>query len=238
MVVKKIKNILGFALNELNNKVEQYKVNFGVGYSLYKKNKFFYSERLIELPFLFSQIIKPPAQVLDVGCAESITPIQLSMIGYKVYGMDIRDYGYSHPNFTFIKGDFLTHNFGNQKFDVVINISAIEHFGLSAYKNKKLNLNADIQAINKIYTLLREKGQFIFTAPFGKHEIINNFERIYSYEDIQYMFKNKFKIKEQHFWLVWGYKKIKEIDLSVANKIKYNKNEHTYAVITINSFKI
>ncbi|MFP3289385.1 MAG: hypothetical protein RXO35_03070 [Candidatus Micrarchaeota archaeon] len=83
-IKRKFKNIIGFALNELNSKVEQYKVNFGVGYSLYKKDKFFYNEWLIELPFLFSNIRKPPAQVLDMGCTDSITPIQLSMIGYKV----------------------------------------------------------------------------------------------------------------------------------------------------------
>ena len=70
-IKRKFKNIIWFVLNELNSKVEQYKVNFGVGYSLYKKNKFLYNERLIELPFLFSNIRKTAAQVLDMGCTES-----------------------------------------------------------------------------------------------------------------------------------------------------------------------
>jgi len=237
-IKRKFKNIIGFALNELNSKVEQYKMNFGVGYSLYKKNKFFYNERLIELPFLFSNIRKPPAQVLDIGCTDSITPIQLSMIEYKVYGIDIWDYGYSHPKFTFIKDDFLAHNFGDKKFDIITDISPIEHFGLDTYTNKIIDLKADIKALNKVYSLLKKNGQFIFTAPFGKPEIVNNFERIYSYKDIQNMFKNKFKIKKQQFWLIHSYKNISEIGLSAASRVETNLTKGIYAVITISAFKV
>jgi len=50
-IKRKFKNIIGFALNELNGKVEHYKVNFGVGYSLYKKINSFIVRGLLSYLF-------------------------------------------------------------------------------------------------------------------------------------------------------------------------------------------
>ena len=195
-----------------------------------------YSERLVEQPFIFRQIRNPPAKVLDIGCWESIISIQLAMLGYQVTGIDIQNYGYTHPNFDFIHDDFNKHDFGAEKFDIITNISAIEHFGLLTYTNANRDDNADKKAIAKIKQLLKPKGQFLFTAPFGVHGEVENFERIYDMNDIMSMFQG-FKILQMKTYLVANYRYIQEIPIREAEKIEHNEKKHSYAVVCINSEK-
>ena len=196
-----------------------------------------YSERLIEQPFIFKQIRNPPAKVLDVGSWESIVPIQLAMLGYQVTGIDIQNYGYAHPNFDFIQDDFNKHDFGTEKFDIITNISAIEHFGLLFYGNMNRDDNADKKAIAKIKQLLKPKGQFLFTAPFGVHGEVENFERIYDTNDINTMFQG-FKILEMKAYLLTNAHYLEEIAIKEAEKIKHNEEEQTYAIICLNAERI
>ena len=44
----------------------------------------YFGELLIEVPFVLRNIRPLNAKVLDVGCCESLMPIQLAMIGYEV----------------------------------------------------------------------------------------------------------------------------------------------------------
>ncbi len=196
-----------------------------------------YSERLVEQPFIFRQIRNPPAKVLDIGCWESIVPIQLAMLSYQVTGIDIQNYGYTHPNFDFIHDDFNKHDFGTEKFDIITNISAIEHFGLLFYGNMNRDDNADKKAMAKIRQLLKPKGQLLFTAPFGVHGEVKNFERIYDTNDIKAMLQG-FKILEMKAYSLANAHYLKEIAIKEAEKIKHNEEEQTYAIICINAERI
>ena len=195
-----------------------------------------YSERLVEQPFIFRQIRNPPAKVLDIGCWESIVPIQLAMLSYQVTGIDIQNYGYTHPNFDFIHDDFNKHDFGTEKFDIITNISAIEHFGLLFYGNMNRDDNADKKAMAKIRQLLKPKGQLLFTAPFGVHGEVENFERIYDTNDIKAMLQG-FKILEMKAYSLGNAHYLEEIPIKEAEKIKHDEEEQTYAIICINSEK-
>ena len=208
---------------------ERYTINSGIyGNALY-------NERLVELPVVFANIQPAPSTVLDIGCAESMLPIQLAMLGYHVTGIDIRDYGYTHSSFDFIKDDFLTHKFIG-KYDIILNISAIEHFGLSVYGNKQQNAKADKEAIAKVKSLLKPKGQFIFTAPFGVHETIKDFERIYDMADLSRLLPfDDFAIKDMEFYKVSKHKALGRITEKEASEIRYG--EDLYAVVLINAFK-
>jgi 2-polyprenyl-3-methyl-5-hydroxy-6-metoxy-1,4-benzoquinol methylase len=187
-IVNKIANKAGFSISKFH---KGYDIN--LGYSQDSK----YNERMIELPFIYRHIIKPPAKVLDIGCSESILGITLAINGYDVTGIDINDYNFKYPSFKFIKDDFLEHKF-KENFDVIINLSAIEHFGLLAYDNKVENINADLEAMDKIYELLKPNGQLLFTAPFGESETIPNFERHYDKNDLHELFV-QFKIQNMLF---------------------------------------
>lgn len=63
-------------------------------------------ERIVE--YGWTQNMKHrEGKVLHVGCWGTLFPIQLASLGYKVVGVDLRDYPYSHPNFEFVRGDLL-----------------------------------------------------------------------------------------------------------------------------------
>lgn len=192
--------------------------------------KDFYSERLVEHPFLWKHILPAPAKVLDIGCWESIFGIQLAMLGYEVQGIDIQKYGYRHPHFNFIYDSFLKHTFEEQ-FDIVINLSAIEHFGLSTYTNTEPNANADRLAVEKVQRILKPNGQFLFTAPFGRHAVYKGFERIYDSADIMNLLQD-FEIKTKQFFLIEK-RNVQQISQKEADSIPHE--EDRYAVILVDA---
>jgi SAM-dependent methyltransferase len=215
----------------VNNKLI---INYGVHIVAYRKSRRYdYGERLIELPFLFRHINPPPAKVLDIGCLESVVPIQLAMLGYKSTGIDIRDYGFKHKNFNFIKDDFNAHDFGNEKFDIIVDISAIEHFGLGSYGNKARDLKADQKAIDKAIRLLKPNGQLLFTAPFGVNEIVDDFERVYD-SGLLKMFSGLTFKKIEYYKLIKN-EEIQKLDAKHAESIINDRALGTYAVICINA---
>ena len=92
------------------------------------------------------------------------------------------------------------------------------------------------KAIEKVKHLLKPKGQFLFTAPFGVHGEVKNFERVYDLKDINSMFKG-FKITSMHTYAVINYKIVQEIPIKEAEKMNHDEANHTYAVICIDAEK-
>ena len=69
------------------------------------------SERIVEYPLVFQQFAKMGKKVqtiLDFGCVEDLLPIHLASLGYKVTGLDLRQYPFTHPNFEFVRADILS----------------------------------------------------------------------------------------------------------------------------------
>ncbi|MCL5094512.1 MAG: class I SAM-dependent methyltransferase [Candidatus Marsarchaeota archaeon] len=218
----------------LKRERDKFKINTGleVKFSAYK-----YSERLIEVPFLFKNIKSIPANVLDIGCCEGIYPIQLAMLGYIVTGIDTRYYPFNHKNFKFIKSDFIkTNEFKKQSFDIIINISSLEHFGLLVYGNNEKDPDADYKAMQKIKELLKPEGQLIFTAPFGKQGRILEFERIYNTSEINYLF-NGFKIINKKYYEVYKNKTILEIPQEEAEAIEHDEKLGLSCTVCISAIK-
>ncbi|MEM3572483.1 MAG: class I SAM-dependent methyltransferase [Candidatus Micrarchaeaceae archaeon] len=224
----KIKEAIGRVLqrNSSQSKPSAYQINYGFGPE-------YYTERLVELPFLWRNISRTAKNVLDIGCWESLNGIQLAMQGYIVDGIDIQEYGFKHNNFTFIHDDFIEHDFGSKRYDAIINISAIEHFGLPVYTNTKIDFEADIKAIRKVYDLLVKGGQFIFTAPVGTGEIFNNFERCYKPGALKGMLRDMFKINTEEYYLIEtnNINRISEEEAEIRHK------PHKYAVVCLDLVK-
>lgn len=125
------------------------------------------SERILEHLFVHTRLPAPPARVLDLGCAESVNPIELASFGYQVLGVDLRDLPVPHPSFTMIQADMGHLPFPDDAFDVVVSLSTIEHVGLDWYAPSP-NGTTDHGAAEEIRRVLRPGGRLILTVPFGQ----------------------------------------------------------------------
>lgn len=150
-------------------------------------------------------------------------------------GINIRQHKYEHENFYFIKGNFLSHKFG-YKFDSILNISAIEHFGLTAYGALEQDVDVDKKAVQKVASLLNSNGQFIFAAPYGYHETIGTFERIYDESDIDTLLKDFKIVGKDFFYIVVNEKTIKKVCQTQVEKLKHGE-KNGYGVILVSAIK-
>lgn len=155
------------------------------------------NERIVEYPLIFRWLEpRPGARVLDIGCCSSRLPIQLASLGYEVHGLDIQEYRFHHPNFHFHQSDIFQWT-PEHKFDTVIAVSAIEHFGLGGYGDIMIK-DGDIRAVEKISTFLAQKGQLLASMPFGKAGITPK-HRIYDSERLKRLFRDFDFISEAYF---------------------------------------
>ena len=106
---------------------------------------------------------------------------------------------------------------------------------MKSYGQAKQDVNADKKAVQKIASLLKPKGQFIFTAPYGLHDTIGTFERIYDENDIKNLFK-QFKIVNKEFYKVVNKKAIKKVSQENLERLKHGET-NSYGVILVNSMK-
>jgi len=163
------------------------------------------NEKIIEIPFVFSSInnIDRPQKILDFGCTRSWISISLASLGHNVFGVDLREYLFKHDNFLFKKQDIL--EFAEKNFDIVIAISTIEHVGLGVYGEK---YNPDIlpKIINKISSLLKDRGDLIVTTPVGKPSI-DYFQRSFSPTEIIELIRNgSFDMEKESYFKRIKYK--------------------------------
>ncbi|MEJ2347979.1 MAG: DUF268 domain-containing protein, partial [Patescibacteria group bacterium] len=114
-------------------------------------------------------------------------------------------------------------------------VSTIEHIGLKSYGQAKQDVKADEKAVQKIASILKPKGQFIFTAPFGQHDTIGTFERIYNENDIKNLFK-QFKIINKEFYKVVNKKVIKKVSQENLERLNHRET-NSYGVILVNAMK-
>lgn len=158
------------------------------------------NERIIEYPQIL-RWLPPPCTVLDIGCVSSRLPIQLASLGYKVHGLDVRPYGFSHPNFSFHRGDLFQWQ-PPHLFDVIVLVSTIEHFGIGGYGDTKLN-DADVQALQKIAEWLKPGGQLLVSVPYGKAGITPK-HRIYDQARLAMLFQAFEWVDQVYFERIHG----------------------------------
>jgi len=136
---------------------------------------------------------------LDVGCCETILPIQLASLGYKITGLDIRPYELSHPNFSFIQADICQTNLSPEQFDMIICVSTIEHIGLNTIYGKSNQKSSDKKAIKSMFSLLKPKGKLFLTTPAANKFTQTKFMKIYTPKKIHQLLKDFEIIKEAYF---------------------------------------
>lgn len=130
--------------------------------------------------------------ILDVGCGASFFPLMLALQGFEVTALDSHPYDYGFDSYKFIQGDASVVKLP-QKYDRIISVSAIEHFGL---QRKNRDLNTDIKAIRHLTQYLEDDGTWIITVPFGVERVVGQY-RVYTQKRLDKLFPNI--IKQDYF---------------------------------------
>jgi len=140
------------------------------------------SDKALERSYALSKLLRhKKGNVLEVGCsaADNQLPIVLAWLGWDVYGLDIRGFDLNHPNFHFISEDIRQTSFHDDFFDYVTAVSTIEHIGLVRYGTTEEDPEGDVKAVREIKRILKPKGTFILTIPYGREAVIKPLHRVY-----------------------------------------------------------
>ncbi len=167
------------------------------------------TERSVEIPFIISAVTSNKASgatLLDVGCSESLVPLEFASLGYAVTGVDLRKYPLHHPNlatFATPLEDWKT----EETFDVVVCLSSIEHFGLGTYGEEAVEDRLDHQAMRMLLDRIEPDGLLVMTIPFGETEI-TPVQRMYDRDDLDALLEGwiidtiDVAIPAEHGWVI------------------------------------
>lgn len=126
--------------------------------------------RIVEYPFIIGNAnITQPSKTLVFGCFNDFAAIQLASVGFEVFGFDLQDNVFRHPNFKFIKGDFLqtSKRFPDDFFELGFALSSIEHAVINSHSGQIIE-KGDEKVVAEIHRLLKPGGRFLLTVPFGR----------------------------------------------------------------------
>lgn len=126
------------------------------------------NERIAEIPYVFRALARAElgSSVLDVGGSESTMCLSLASLGYEVTTVDPRPAPLVHPGLRQVPlpvEEWET----DERFDVVVLLSTIEHIGVGAYGQDE-NPVGDIAVMRRVRELVREDGLLILTTPYGR----------------------------------------------------------------------
>ena len=194
-----------------------------------------FNERVIERPFVFQHLPENKgARILDIGCADSIMPIEMASLGYEVYGNDYKIYPFRHPKFKFIVGDALNLKFSDNFFDAITCISVLEHVGLSKDFGEATKERKDKLLMEKIRKMLKKKGILILTVSFGISRILSNkHTRVYNSAECKLLFSSWKKLAERYFYYNEKANAWLESSAEFLEKITKEKNRETVAMFVL-----
>jgi SAM-dependent methyltransferase len=132
--------------------------------------RFSFEARVLEKQFVLSHVsILPSRRILDIGCVESELPRRMAQHKHAVYGIDLR--ACSDPSgFVFVTGDLERLPFRDSVFDIVTDVSTLEHVGLGRYGDA-LSPDGDKKALREVGRVLKPAGLLLATIPCGPDTI-------------------------------------------------------------------
>jgi len=138
-------------------------------------------DRNKEYAFLRKWLPRGTGNVLDIGPGEKAGASQIAIKkGYTVTGIDLCPIDFENKDLDFVLGDFLLHDLGGTQFNYILNISSMEHFGISGRYNVSADdPSADLKAMTKVRRLLLPGGKMFLTIPLGVEALFSPFHRVY-----------------------------------------------------------
>ena len=159
-------------------------------------------DREVEWSWAAAQLPDKPGRILDFGCGTSHLPLIGAMKGGDVSGLDLMavDVPYQRDNLRHLQGDILDFDFGDIKFDVIMNCSSIEHVGLAGRYNSQDSADGDLRAMQRLRSVLAvPNGIMILTLPIGIDSVFPPLHRVYGARRLDQLLKG-FSVIKKEFW--------------------------------------
>jgi hypothetical protein len=158
-------------------------------------------DRWVEWGFCLARVPSGRGNVLDFGADIGFLSFSAAQRGHEVVAFDRMPSAleYEHPRVRSIQGDILTHDFGAERFDLVINCSSIEHVGLPGRYESFAREDGDLEAMAILRGLLTPEGQMLLTVPVGQDGVFPPYHRVYGDTRLQRLLDG-FGVIEQQYW--------------------------------------
>lgn len=160
--------------------------------------------RVFEYSFIIGKLnLIEKGRVLDIGCSARLNflPATLALLGWEVYGIDIREFKLRFPNFRFALQDIRSTGFGDNFFDAVYALSTLEHIGLAGrWGITTDDPDGDAKAVTEVERILRPDGTFLVTVPYGQRKIVGSLHKVYDKSRVRQLFLN-WEIKEEIYYI-------------------------------------
>lgn len=142
-------------------------------------------ERIVEYPWLFSQLADQSGELLDAGSTLNHRDIirHPKLLNKKMTIMTLAPESdcFWKDGISYIYGDLRTTLFNDESFDQVVSLSVIEHIGLDnqmydpqgiSLKNQGAREAGDhLTAVREMWRVLKRGGTAYLSMPFGKHDV-------------------------------------------------------------------
>lgn len=163
-------------------------------------------DRDIEWTWVASQLPPGPGEALDFGCGQSRLGLTAAHRGFRVTAVDLEpvEWPFRHERLTFAHGDILALSLGEERFDLVLNCSAIEHVGLAGRYGVTADLaDGDLDAMARMRTLMKHGGIMLLTIPVGRDAVFAPLHRVYGAERLPRLLEG-FTVESREYWLKDG----------------------------------
>jgi hypothetical protein len=155
-------------------------------------------EKLIDWGWICANLPAGRQRALEIGPGKSpIIPTMLAM-GYDVTAVDSSyDPRSVVDGFRFVRGDFNDLAW-DQKFEVIVVCSVVEHMGLAGRYNSTADADADLKAMRSVHELLETSGKLLLTIPVGRDAVHAPWHRVYGRERLPQLLEG-FRVVKSRF---------------------------------------
>ena len=160
-------------------------------------------DRDIEWSWVAARIPQGSGEALDFGCGESPLGIVAAHAGFRVTAVDLGKvaWPYRHERLKFLQGDILELQLEEERLDLVINCSAIEHVGIAGrYGVTEGHADGDLAAMARLRALLKPGGLMLLTIPVGSDAVFAPWHRVYGPERLPRLLDG-FAVESREFWV-------------------------------------
>ncbi len=159
-------------------------------------------DRELEWGFVAGHIPSGGNRALDFGCGNAPLALTAALKGYQVLAIDLCpvQWAVAAPTITFVQADINRHDFGQLRFDVILNCSTVEHVGLAGRYGSANDADGDLKAMARLRGLLEPSGKMLLTIPVGQDMVCRPLHRIYGKERMPELIRG-YEASHTEYWI-------------------------------------